>query len=250
MGNSVLASTILQRNFRGLSPSLSFVRPVVASVPAAHRSFLESIYRDGEVPQMTTSPQSTSPRIWEDLAPVTGPQYRSLLCLSRKNRTSSPLQVLNFRGLVLTAGTVLPVPPPIPAPWHPSRPQLSPRGGLRPCTSLKPLGSPHMRSVTCLPNSRSSRLIRWCRSRRSFPGIHLQQNLGLAGPLCMQERDLGENGGLRRYPRNASRFPEGLIVPNHNSDSSPTHIEQTASSNPGNCSPMPILFLSGSPRLR
>ena len=36
--------------------------------------------RDGEVPQMTTSPQSTSPRIWEDLAPGTGPQYRSLLC--------------------------------------------------------------------------------------------------------------------------------------------------------------------------
>ena len=25
--------------------------------------------RDGEVPQLTTSPQSTSPRIWEDLAP-------------------------------------------------------------------------------------------------------------------------------------------------------------------------------------
>ena len=60
---------------------------------------------------MTTSPQSTSPRIWEDLAPGTGPQYRSLLCLSRKNRTSSPLQVLNFRGLVWTAGTVLPVLP-------------------------------------------------------------------------------------------------------------------------------------------
>ena len=38
-----------------------------------------SYYRDGEVPQMTTSPQSTSPRIWEDLAPGTGPQYRSLL---------------------------------------------------------------------------------------------------------------------------------------------------------------------------
>ena len=67
---------------------------------------------------MTTSPQSTSPRIWEDLAPVTGPQYRSLLCLSRKNRTSSrPLQVLNFRGLVWTAGTVLPV---LPIPAHPS----------------------------------------------------------------------------------------------------------------------------------
>ena len=62
--------------------------------------------RDGEVPQMTTSP-----RVWEDLAPGTGPQYRSLLCLSRKNRTSSPLQVLNFRGLVWTAGTVLPVLP-------------------------------------------------------------------------------------------------------------------------------------------
>ena len=63
--------------------------------------------RDGEVPQMTTSPQSTSPRIWEDLAPGTGPQYRSLLCLSRKNRTSSTLQVINFRGLVRTAATVL-----------------------------------------------------------------------------------------------------------------------------------------------
>ena len=56
-------------------------------------------YRDGEVPQMTTSPQSTSPGIWEDLASGTGPQYRSFLHLSRKNRTSSPLQVLNFRGL-------------------------------------------------------------------------------------------------------------------------------------------------------
>ena len=67
--------------------------------------------RDGEVAQMTTSPQSTSPPTWEDLAPGTGPQYRSLLCLSRKNRTSSPLQVLNFRGLVGTAGTVLPVLP-------------------------------------------------------------------------------------------------------------------------------------------
>ena len=33
------------------------------------------IVRDGEVPQMTTSPQSTSPRIWEDLAPGTGPHY-------------------------------------------------------------------------------------------------------------------------------------------------------------------------------
>ena len=63
---------------------------------------------------MTTSPQYISPRIWEDLAPGTGPQYRSLLCLSRKNRTSSPLQVLNFRGLVWTAGTVLLVLP-IPA---------------------------------------------------------------------------------------------------------------------------------------
>ena len=60
---------------------------------------------------MTTSPQSTSPRIWEDLPPGTGPQYRSLLCLSRENRTSSPLPVLNFRGLVWTAGTVLPVLP-------------------------------------------------------------------------------------------------------------------------------------------
>ena len=39
---------------------------------------------------------------------------RSLLCPSLKNRTSSPLQVLNFRGLVRTAGTVLPVLP-IPA---------------------------------------------------------------------------------------------------------------------------------------
>ena len=66
---------------------------------------------DGEVPPMTTSPQSTSPRIWEDLAPGTGPQNRSSLCLSRKNRTSSPLQVLNFRGLVWTAGTVPPVLP-------------------------------------------------------------------------------------------------------------------------------------------
>ena len=70
------------------------------------------ILRDGEVPQITTSPQSTSPRIWEDQAPGTGPQYRSLLCLSPKNRTSSsPLQVLNFRRLVWTAGTVLPVLP-------------------------------------------------------------------------------------------------------------------------------------------
>ena len=60
---------------------------------------------------MTTSPQSTSPRTWEDLAPATGPQYTSLLCLSLKNRTSSPLQVINFRGLVWTAGTVLPVLP-------------------------------------------------------------------------------------------------------------------------------------------
>ena len=63
---------------------------------------------------MTTSPQSASPRISEDLASGTGPQYRSLLCLSRKNRTSSPLQVLNFQRLVWTAGTVLPVLP-IPA---------------------------------------------------------------------------------------------------------------------------------------
>ena len=62
------------------------------------------MYRDGEVPQMTTSPQSTSPRICEDLAPSTGPQYRSLLYLSHKNRTSSLLQILNFRGLVWTAG--------------------------------------------------------------------------------------------------------------------------------------------------
>ena len=31
------------------------------------------VHRDGEVPQMTTSPQYTSPRIWEDLAPGTGP---------------------------------------------------------------------------------------------------------------------------------------------------------------------------------
>ena len=66
---------------------------------------------------MTTSPQSTSPRIWEDLAPGAGPQYRSLLCLSRKKRTSSPLQVLDFRGLVWTTGTVLPVLP-IPAQLH------------------------------------------------------------------------------------------------------------------------------------
>ena len=70
----------------------------------------------GEVPQITTSPQSTSPRKWGDLAPGTGPQYRSLLCLSRKNRTSRVLQVLNFRGLVWTAGTVLPVLP-IPEWW-------------------------------------------------------------------------------------------------------------------------------------
>ena len=63
----------------------------IQGVPSAHG-------RDGEVPQMTTSPQSTSPRVWEDLAPGTGPQYRSLLCLSRKNRTSSPLQVLNFQA--------------------------------------------------------------------------------------------------------------------------------------------------------
>ena len=69
------------------------------------------IDRDREVPQMTTSPQSTSPRIWEDLAPGAGPRYGSLLCLGPKNRTSSPLQVLNFRGLVWTAGTVLPVLP-------------------------------------------------------------------------------------------------------------------------------------------
>ena len=70
----------------------------------------KQIRKDGEVPQMTTSP-----RIREDLAPGTGPQYRSLLCLSRKNRTSSPLQVLNFRELVWTSGTVLPV---LPIPWH------------------------------------------------------------------------------------------------------------------------------------
>ena len=60
---------------------------------------------------MTTSPQSTSPCIWEDLAPGTGPQYKSLLCLSRKDRTSSLLEVLNFRGLVWTVGTVLPILP-------------------------------------------------------------------------------------------------------------------------------------------
>ena len=60
---------------------------------------------------MTTSPQSTSPHIREDLATGNGPQYRSLLCTSRENRTSSPLQVLNFQGLVWTAGTVLPVLP-------------------------------------------------------------------------------------------------------------------------------------------
>ena len=39
-------------------------------------------------------------------------------CPSRKTRTSSPLQVLNFRGLVWTAGTVLPVLP-IPEHVHP-----------------------------------------------------------------------------------------------------------------------------------
>ena len=68
-------------------------------------------YRDGEVPKMTNSPQSTSSCVWKDLAPGTGPQYKSLLCLSRKNRTSSLLQALNFRGLVWTVGTVLPVLP-------------------------------------------------------------------------------------------------------------------------------------------
>ena len=47
----------------------------------------------------------------ENRAPGTGPQYRSLKCLGRLSWTSSPLQVLNFRGLVWTAGTVLPVLP-------------------------------------------------------------------------------------------------------------------------------------------
>ena len=69
------------------------------------------VHRDGEVPQMTKGPQYTSPRIWEDLALGTGPQYRSFAIV---RPTSSPLQVLNFRELVGTAGTVLPVLP-IPA---------------------------------------------------------------------------------------------------------------------------------------
>ena len=81
------------------------------SVTCLNYDFFLTFPRDGEVPQMTTSPQSTSLRIWEDLALDTGPQYRSLLYLSHKNRTYSPLQVLNFRGLVRTASTVLPVLP-------------------------------------------------------------------------------------------------------------------------------------------
>ena len=68
---------------------------------------LMAFARNGEVPQMTTNSQSTSPRKWEDLSPGTGPQYRSLLCLSRKDSTSSPFKDLNFRGLVWTAGTVV-----------------------------------------------------------------------------------------------------------------------------------------------
>ena len=69
-----------------------------SSNPGCCFSMMDS--RDGEVPQMTTSPQSTNPHVWEDLAPGTGPRDRSLLCLSRKKRTTSPIQVLNFRGLV------------------------------------------------------------------------------------------------------------------------------------------------------
>ena len=67
--------------------------------------------RDGEVPQMTTGPP-----VLKHGEPCI--RYRSFLCLGRKSWTSSPLQVLNFRGLVWTAGTVLPVLPiPVPTVW-------------------------------------------------------------------------------------------------------------------------------------
>ena len=49
----------------------------VAADPTDKRWFYYRV-RDGEVPQMTTSPQSTSPCIWEDLAPGTGPQSQVL----------------------------------------------------------------------------------------------------------------------------------------------------------------------------
>ena len=70
--------------------------------------------RDGEGPQMATSPVRYSSKIPEYWPTSTGPRYRSLLCLGGQSWTSSPLQFLNFRGLVWTAGTVLPVLP-IPA---------------------------------------------------------------------------------------------------------------------------------------
>ena len=50
---------------RTVQPGRTVIRVVI----------LVNLNRDGEVPQMTTSPQSTSPRIWVDLAPGTGPYY-------------------------------------------------------------------------------------------------------------------------------------------------------------------------------
>ena len=41
----------------------------------ASAHLVSCVPRDREVPQITTSPQSTSPRIWEDLASSTGPYY-------------------------------------------------------------------------------------------------------------------------------------------------------------------------------
>ena len=80
-------NTVLQLNYEIMPTQLRAQGYLGIRIP---------FYRDGEVPQMTTSSQSTSSRILEDLAPGTGPQNRSFLCLSNKNRISSLLQVLHF----------------------------------------------------------------------------------------------------------------------------------------------------------
>ena len=59
-------NTVLQLNYEIMPTQLRAQGYLGIRIP---------FYRDGEVPQMTTSSQSTSSRILEDLAPGTGPQY-------------------------------------------------------------------------------------------------------------------------------------------------------------------------------
>ena len=51
-----------------------------------------------------------------------------------------------------------------------------------------------------------------CTVPPSLLWVHLQEDLSLARPLRVHQRDLGQDGGPRRHPGNATRFSEGITA--------------------------------------